>query len=229
MLNYAPRFNRNSITEIIKKMVYLPSAWTIIWLLSYQQLAVLQFLVHRVFLLNKCQTFSYKFHEQVAKWNFELLNPIMKDITKSIIEKIFLKALLAVVQLSVVIEVSTGAVHYGPLCTIWILGTEEFRGFQLFVWITNRRDSEVVCTSLHIALLGLLRHLLTLLKPKQYHLCSGYSSYSDFCRSNIFPHPSSCRLLSMVEVETKENKGWNHYLVGTRSLREALFGLMRFQ
>lgn len=131
MLNYAPRFNRNSITEIIKKTVYLPSAWTIIWLLSYQQLAVLQFLVHRVFLLNKRQTFSYKFHEQVAKWNFELLNPIMKDITKSIIEKIFLKALLAVVQLCVVIEVSTGAVHYGPLCAIWILGTEEFKWFQL--------------------------------------------------------------------------------------------------
>lgn len=42
----------------------------------------------------------------------------MKDITKSIIEKIFLKALLAVVRLCVVIEVSTGAVHYGPLCTI---------------------------------------------------------------------------------------------------------------
>lgn len=139
-----------------------------------------------------------------------------------------MKALLAVVQLCVVIEVSTGAVHYGPLCTIWILGTEEFRQFQLFVWITNRRDSEVGCTSLHIALLGLLRHLPTLLKPKQYHLCSGYFSYSDFCRSSIFPHPSSCRLLSMVEAGTKENKGRNHYLVGTRSLWEALFALMRF-
>lgn len=61
MLNYAPRFNRNSITEIIKKTVDLPSAWTVIWLLSYQQLAVLQFLVHGVFLLNKRQAFHTNF------------------------------------------------------------------------------------------------------------------------------------------------------------------------
>lgn len=188
MLNYAPRFNRNSITEIIKKTVYLPSAWTIIWLLSYQQLAVLQFLVHRVFLLNKRQTFSYKFHERVAKWNFELLNPIMKDITKSIIEKIFLKALLAVGLCS-----NWGKHRCSSLRAIVHHLNSGNWGIQavstLFVWITNRPDSEVVCTSVHIALLGLLRHLLTLLKPKQYHLCSAILPTLIFAEATHFPTP----------------------------------------
>lgn len=196
MLNYAPRFNRNSITEIIKKMVYLPSARTIIWLLSYQQLAVLQFLVHGVFLLNKRQTFSYKFHEQVAKWNFELLNPIMKDITKSIIEKNILE--------SPSCRCSALCSNWGKhrCCSLWAivhhLNSGDWgiqRVSALFVWITNRPDSEVVCTSLHIALLGLLRHLLTLLKPKQYHLCSGYSSHSDFFAEAMYfptPLPAGC-------------------------------------
>lgn len=192
MLNYAPRFNRNSITEIIKKMVYLPSAWTIIWLLSYQQLAVLQFLVHGAFLLNKRQTFSYKFHEQVAEWNFELLNPITKDITKSVIEK---KNILESPSCCCSALCSNWGKH--RCCSLWAIVHHLNSGnwgiqrvSAPFVWITNRRDSEVVCTSLHIALLGLLRHLLTLLKPKQYHLCSGYSSCSDFfAGATYFPTP----------------------------------------